>query len=115
MTMTYIAIVILYIINVAIACINLYTNGRSERIADRLDAINKRIDVHDKAIKGAYESIEEEQDVLFEIHDDFKNLKNNAERTHLIALYAYNEVKRNEIAWKHTRKAMEEAEEDEIN
>lgn len=115
MKYTYIAIVILSIINIVIACINLYTNGRSERIADRLDAINKRLDVHDKAIKGAYESIEEEQDVLFEIHDDFKKIKNNAERTHLIALYAYNEVKRNEIAWKHTRKAMEEAEEDGIN
>ena len=113
MTYTYIAII--SVINIAITCVNLYTNVRSEQIADRIDAINKRLDVHDKAIKGAYESIEEEQDVLFEIHDDFKNLKNNAERTHLIALYAYNEVKRNEIAWKHTRKAMEEAEEDEIN
>lgn len=107
MTYTYIAII--SVINIAITCVNLYTNVRSEHIADRLDAINKRLDVHDKAIRGAYESIEEEQDILFETHDDFKKLKKNAERTHLIALYAYNKVKNNEDAWKHTRKSMEES------
>ena len=73
MTYTYIAII--SVINIAITCVNLYTNVRSEQIADRLDAINKRLDVHDKAIRGAYESIEEERDCLFELNDDFKKLK----------------------------------------
>ena len=96
MKYTYIAIVILSIINIVIACINLYTNGRSEHIADRLDAINSRLDVHDKAIKGAYQSIEDGADIDFELHNDLEKLKKNAERTHMIALYAYNEVKKSE-------------------
>ena len=114
MKYTYIAIVILSIINIVIACINLYTNGRSERIAERIDAINTRLNVHDKAIKGAYQSIEDGADIDFELHDDLKNLKRNAERTHLIALYAYNAVKNNEVAWKHARKTIEEEEKEEI-
>ena len=97
MKYTYIAIVILSIINIVIACINLYTNGRSERIAERLDAINTRLNVHDKAIKGAYQSIEDGADIDFELHNDLEKLKKNAERTHMIALYAYNEVKKSEI------------------
>ena len=96
MTYTYIAIVILSIINIVIACINLYTNGRSERIADRLDAINTRLNIHDKAIKGAYQSIEDGADIDFELHNDLEKLKKNAERTHMIALYAYNAVKKSE-------------------
>ena len=96
MKYTYIAIVILSIINVAIACVNLYTNVRSEHIADRLDAINSRLDVHDKAIKGAYQSIEDGADIDFELHNDLEKLKKNAERTHMIALYAYNSVKKSE-------------------
>ena len=96
MKYTYIAIVILSIINVAIACVNLYTNGRSERIAERLDAINKRLNVHDKAIRGAYQSIEDGADIDFELHNDLEKLKKNAERTHMIALYAYNSVKKSE-------------------
>ena len=75
MTMTYFAVAALSVINIVIACINLYTTGRTDRIADRLDAVNTRLNVHDKAIKGAYESIEEERDCLFELNDDFKKLK----------------------------------------
>ena len=111
MTATYLAIVILSVINVIIACINLYTTGITDSIADRLDAINTRLNTHDRAIKGAYESIEEERDCLFELNDDLKELKKKAERTHNIALYAYNAVKNNEYAWKHAHKAMEESEE----
>ena len=96
MKYTYIAIVILSIINIVIACINLYTNGRSERIAERLDAINTRLNVHDKAIRGAYQSIEDGADIDFELHNDLEKLKKNAERTHMIVLYAYNEVKKSE-------------------
>ena len=96
MKYTYIAIIILSIINIVIACINLYTNGRSERIAERIDAINTRLNVHDKAIKGAYQSIEDGADIDFELHNDLNKLKKNAERTNMIALYAYNEVKKNE-------------------
>ena len=92
MKYTYIAIIILSIINIVIACINLYTNGRSERI----DAINTRLNVHDKAIRGAYQSIEDGADIDFELHNDLEKLKKNAERTHMIALYAYNAVKNSE-------------------
>ena len=111
MTMTYFAVAALSVINIVIACINLYTTGRTDSIADRLDAINTRLNIHDKAIKGAYESIEEGHDCLFELNDDLKELKKKAERTHNIALYAYNAVKNNEYAWKHAHKAMEESEE----
>ena len=104
MKYTYIAIVILSIINIVIACINLYTNGRSERIAERLDAINKRLNVHDKAIRGAYQSIEDGADIDFELHNDLEKLKKNAARTHMIALYAYNEVKKNETEKKNIGK-----------
>ena len=109
MTYTYIAII--SVINIAITCVNLYTNVRSEHIADRLDAINSRLDVHDKAIKGAYQSIEDGADIDFELHNDLEKLKKNAERTHLIALYAYNAVKNNEVAWKQARKTIEEEKE----
>ena len=112
MTYTYIAII--SVINIAITCVNLYTNVRSEYIADRLDAINKRLDVHDKAIRGAYQSIEDGADIDFELHNDLNKLKKNAERTHLIALYAYNAVKNNEVAWKQARKTIEEEEKEEI-
>ena len=104
MKYTYIAIVILSIINIVIACINLYTNGRSERIAERIDAINTRLNVHDKAIKGAYQSIEDGADIDFELHNDLEKLKKNAERTHMIALYDYNEVKKNETEKKNIGK-----------
>ena len=104
MKYTYIAIVILSIINIVIACINLYTNGRSERIAERIDAINTRLNVHDKAIKGAYQSIEDGADIDFELHNDLEKLKKNAERTHMIALYAYNAVKKSEIEKKNIGK-----------
>ena len=96
MKYTYIAIVILSIINIVIACINLYTNGRSERIAERLDAINTILNVHDKAIRGAYQSIDDGADIDFELHNDLEKLKKNEERTHMIALYAYNAVKKSE-------------------
>ena len=104
MKYTYIAIVILSIINIVIACINLYTNGRSERIAERIDAINTRLNVHDKAIKGAYQSIEDGADIDFELHNDLEKLKKNAERTHMIALYAYNAVKKSETEKKNIGK-----------
>ena len=92
--MTYLAVAALSVINIVIACINLYTTWRTDSIADRLDAINTRLNAHDRAIKGAYESIEEERDCLFELNDDFKQLKKKAERTHLIALNACN------VAWR---------------
>ena len=108
MKYTYIAIVILSIINIVIACINLYTNGRSERIAERLDAINTRLNVHDKAIKGAYQSIEDGADIDFELHNDLEKLKKNAEHTHRLTMDAYNSVKKIETDLKHASKGEEE-------
>ena len=106
MTMTYFAVAALSVINIVIACINLYSTGRTDSIADKLDAINTRLNAHDRAIKGAYESIEEERDCLFELNDDLKELKKKAERTHLIALNACN------VAWKKpVQKAIESTEE----
>lgn len=112
MKYTYIAIVILSIINIVIACINLYTNGRSERIAERLDAINTRLNVHDKAIRGAYQSIEDGADIDFELHNDLNKLKKDAARTHLIALAACNALNINDAAWKQARKTIEEEREE---
>ena len=104
--MTYFAVAALSVINIVIACINLYTTGRTDSIADRFDAINTRLNAHDRAIKGAYESIEEGLDCLFELNDDLKELKKKAERTRLIALNACN------VAWRNpVRKDIEESEE----
>lgn len=78
MTAIYIAIMILSVINIAIACINLYINNMSERIKDYLDLINLKIDMHDKAINArldaqdkklleqVYQSVEKEHDILSE-------------------------------------------------
>lgn len=106
MTYTYIAII--SVINIAITCVNLYTNVRSEQIAERLDAINTRLNVHDKAIRGAYQSIDDGADIYFELHNDLEKLKKNAERTHLISLAACNVLNINDDAWKHARKTIEE-------
>ena len=84
MTAIYIAIMILSVINIAIACINLYISNMSERIKDYLDlinlkvdmhdkAINARLDTHDKAIKAVHQLVEEEHDILSEVNDNLKN------------------------------------------
>ena len=86
MTAIYIAIMILSVINIAIACINLYISNMSERIKDYLDlislkvdmhdkAINARLDAHDKAIRAVHQLVEEEHDILSEVNDNSKNVE----------------------------------------
>ena len=84
MTAIYIAIMILSVINIAIACINLYISHMSDRIKDYLDlinlkvdmhdkAINARLDAHDKAIRAVHQLVEEEHDTLSEVNDNLKD------------------------------------------
>ena len=84
MTTIYIAIMILSVINIAIACINLYISHMSDRIKDYLDlinlkidmhdkAINARLDAHDKAIRAVHQLVEEEHDTLSVVNDNLKN------------------------------------------
>ena len=84
MTTIYIAIMILSVINIAIACINLYISHMSDRIKDYLDlinlkidmhdkAINARLDAHDKAIRAVHQLVEEEHDILSGVNDNLKN------------------------------------------
>ena len=73
MTTIYIAILILSVINIAIACINLYISHMSDRIKDYLDLINLKIDMHDKAIRAVHQLVEEEHDTLSGVNDNLKN------------------------------------------
>lgn len=73
MTTIYIAIMILSVINIAIACINLYISHMSDRIKDYLDLINLKIDMHDKAIRAVHQLVEEEHDTLSGVNDNLKN------------------------------------------
>ena len=99
---TYIAVIALSIINIVIAVINLVTNGRTDKITEQIDILNKKIGEIECRFEG-------ECDVICQLEQKHSNLKRNAERTHLMALTTYNAFRNNEEACKHARKALEEA------
>ena len=100
----YIAVLALSIINIVIAVINLVTNGRTDKITVQIDILNKKIEELECRFEG-------ECDVICNLEEKHRNLKRNADRTHLMALYAYNSVKSDESNWKHARKELAEADE----
>lgn len=118
MNLTTWALLVLSVINVAVAVLNIISIGQREQTADIIENITenvvaqiRRLDAQDKAIRELDERIEGETDVITRLIDDHRKLKNYAERTHLIAQYAYNAEKKREIRWKNCRKRMQEAEE----
>ena len=100
----YIAVLALSIINIVIAVINLVTNGRTDKITVQIDILNKKIEELECRFEG-------ECDVICNLEEKHRNLKRNAERTHLMALTTYNAFRNNEEAWKKARKALAESEE----
>lgn len=118
MNLTTWAVLVLSGMNIALAAMNLISIRQREQTAELIDNITdkvvaqiKRLDAQDKAIRELDERIDGETDVITRLIDDHRKLKNYAERTHLIALYAYNAEKKREIRWKNCRKHMQEAEE----
>lgn len=118
MNLTTWAVLVLSGMNIALAVLNLIGIRKREQtlelidnIAEKVVAQIKRFDAHDNAIRELDERIDGETDVITRLIDDHRKLKNHAERTHLIALYAYNAEKKREIRWKNCRKWMQEAEE----
>ena len=118
MNLTTWALLVLSVMNVAVAVLNLISIRQIEQTADIIDNITekvvaniRRLDAQDNAIRELDERIDGETDTICRMIDDHRKLKNYAERTHLIALYAYNAEKKREIRWKNCRKHMQEAEE----
>lgn len=118
MNLTTWAVLVLSGMNIALAAMNLISIRQREQTAELIDNITdkvvaqiKRLDAQDKAIRELDERIDGETDVITRLIDDHRKLKNYAERTHLIAQYAYNAEKKREIRWKNCRKHMQEAEE----
>lgn len=71
--------------------------GANEQLRDRLDlqseqikGIFQRLSVIDRSIQETNIRIDGESDVIVRMIEDHRKLKNNAERTHMIALQPYN-------------------------
>ena len=112
MTNTYIAIVILLIINVVIAIINVITNGRLSRVYDEYEIIRDELKSTEDKLSEVYERFEGESDVICRIVDAHRNLKRNYEKDHLLTMTMYNDYMTSKENWKKIQKYMEENEND---
>ena len=95
MTYTYIAIVILSIINIVIAIINLITNGRLSRVYDEYEIIRDELKSTEDKLSEVYERFDGESDVICRMVDAPRNLKRNYEKDHLLTMTMYNEYMKN--------------------
>ena len=91
MTNTYIAIVIMLIINVVIAIISIITNGRLSRVYDEYEIIRDELKSTEEKLSEVYERFEGESDVICRMVDAHRNLKRNYEKDHLLTMTMYNE------------------------
>ena len=91
MTNTYIAIVILLIINVVIAIINLITDVRLSRVYDEYEIVRDELKSAEDKLSEVYERFEGESDVICRMVDAHRNLKRNYEKDHLLTMTMYNE------------------------
>ena len=91
MTNTYIAIVILSIINIVIAIINLITNGRISRVYDEYEIIRDELKSTEDKRSEVYERFEGESDVICRMVDAHRLLKRNYEKDHLLTMTMYND------------------------
>lgn len=112
MTNTYIAIVILLIINVVIAIINLITNGRLSRVYDEYEILRDELKSAEDKLSEVYERFEGESDVICRMVDAHRLLKRDHEKDHLLTMTMYNEYMNNKDHWKQINKYMEENEND---
>lgn len=110
MTNTYIAIVILLIINVVIAIINIITNGRLSRVYDEYESVRNELKSAEDKLSEVYDRFDGESDVICRIVDAHRTIKRNYEKDHLLTLTMYNEYINNKDNWKQINKYMEENE-----
>ena len=108
MTNTYIAIVIMLIINVVIAIINVITNGRLSRVYDEYEIIRDELKSAEDKLSEVYERFEGESDVICRMVDAHRTLKRNYEKDHLLTMTMYKEYMNSKENWKHIKKYMEE-------
>ena len=91
MKYTYIAIVILSIINIVIAIINLITDVRLSRVYDEYEIVRDELKSAEDKLSEVYERFDGESDVICRIVDAHRNLKRNYEKDHLLTMTMYNE------------------------
>ena len=108
MTNTYIAIVIMLIINVVIAIISIITNGRLSRVYDEYDNVRDELKSAEDKLSEVYERFEGESDVICRMVDAHRLLKRDHEKDHLLTMTMYNEYMNNKENWKNIREYMEE-------
>ena len=110
MKYTYIAIVIMLIINVVIAIINLITNGRLSRVYDEYEILREELKSAEDKLSEVYERFEGESDVICRMVDAHRTLKRNYEKDHLLTMTMYKEYMNNKENWKNIREYMKEKE-----
>lgn len=110
MTNTYIAIVILLIINVVIAIINVITNGRLSRVYDEYEIIRDELKSAEDKLSEVYERFEGESDVICRMVDAHRILKREHEKDHLLTMTMYKEYMNSKDNWKNIREYMKEKE-----
>ena len=109
MTNTYIAIVIMLIINVVIAII---TNGRLSRVYDEYESVRDELKSAEDKLSEVYDRFEGGSDVICRMVDAHRNLKRSYEKDHLLTMTMYNDYMNNKENWKQINKYMEENEND---
>lgn len=112
MTNTYIAIVIMLIINVVIAIISIITNGRLSRVYDEYETVRDELKSAEDKLSEVYERFEGESDVICRMVDAHRLLKRDHEKDHLLTMTMYNEYKTGKENWKQLKKYMEENDND---
>ena len=112
MTNTYIAIVILLIINVVIAIISIITNGRLSRVYDEYESVRDEMKSAEDKLSEVYDRFEGESDVICRMVDAHRLLKRNYEKDHLLTMTMYNDYMNNKENWKQIKKYMEENDND---
>ena len=112
MTNTYIAIVILLIINVITAIISIITNGRLSSVYDEYESVRDELKSAEDKLSEVYERFDGESDVICRMVDAHRILKRDHEKDHLLTMTMYNEYMNNKDHWKKINKYMEENEND---
>ena len=112
MTNTYIAIVILLIINVVIAIISIITNGRLSRVYDEYENVRDELKSAEDKLSEVYERFEGESDVICRMVDAHRLLKRDHEKDHLLTMTMYNDYMNNKENWKQINKYMVENDND---
>ena len=112
MTNTYIAIVILLIINVVIAIISIITNGRLSRVYDEYESVRDELKSVEDKLSEVYDRFEGESDVICRMVDAHRLLKRDHEKDHLLTMTMYNDYMNNKENWKQIDKYMEENDND---